>query len=90
MSPPMLLAPHLSVGHRPPEVDLNDSHGSGCEAMRDRLGLSERFYRCAACGMVLDRDLNAARNLACWAEQQLPGRCSQLPIPGQSGAGAAC
>ena len=25
--------------------------------------LSERVYRCDRCGMVLDRDLNAARNL---------------------------
>jgi len=32
--------------------------------MRDRLRLSERVYRCAGCGLVLDRDLNAARNLA--------------------------
>jgi hypothetical protein len=31
---------------------------------RDRLDLSERVYQCEGCGLVMDRDLNAARNLA--------------------------
>ena len=36
---------------------------SGCGAVKAKLSLSERAYRCGACGLVLDRDLNAARNL---------------------------
>jgi transposase len=37
---------------------------SGCGAVKTKLALSERTYRCGSCGLVLDRDLNAARNLA--------------------------
>ncbi|MGW4352431.1 IS607 family element RNA-guided endonuclease TnpB [Nocardia sp. NPDC004582] len=36
---------------------------SGCGA-RTKLPLSERTYRCHPCGLVIDRDLNAAINLA--------------------------
>ena len=36
---------------------------SACGAVKEHLALSERTYRCDACGAVLDRDLNAARNL---------------------------
>ena len=37
---------------------------SGCGSMpRDKLGLDQRMYHCYACGMVLDRDLNAAVNI---------------------------
>ena len=32
--------------------------------MEAKLPLSERQYDCECCGMVLDRDVNAARNLA--------------------------
>ena len=37
---------------------------SGCGTVKTKLALSEREYDCEACGLVLDRDLNAARNLA--------------------------
>ncbi len=37
---------------------------SCCGAVRERLPLWERVFRCEACGLVLDRDENAARNLA--------------------------
>jgi putative transposase len=40
---------------------------SGCGMARVKLGLSERMYVCTACGLVLDRDHNAARNLAALA-----------------------
>jgi hypothetical protein len=30
--------------------------------------LTERVFRCDACGLVMDRDRNAAANLAAWAE----------------------
>jgi putative transposase len=36
---------------------------SGCGAVKTKLSLSERRYRCSDCGLVLDRDVNAARNL---------------------------
>ncbi len=39
---------------------------SACGVVKAKLHLSERVFRCEdpACGLVLDRDLNAARNLA--------------------------
>ena len=37
---------------------------SRCGHVKAKLPLSEREYRCEHCGIVLDRDLNAARNLA--------------------------
>lgn len=37
---------------------------SGCGAVKAKLRLSERMFRCDQCGLVLDRDLNAALNLA--------------------------
>jgi putative transposase len=36
---------------------------SGCGAVKAKLALSERAYRCHACSLVTDRDVNAARNL---------------------------
>ncbi|MCY0884470.1 MAG: IS607 family element RNA-guided endonuclease TnpB, partial [Firmicutes bacterium] len=40
---------------------------SGCGAVKDPLPLGERTFRCDACGLVLDRDANAGRNLAALA-----------------------
>lgn len=37
---------------------------SGCGAVKAKLRLSEREYVCEHCGLVLDRDVNAAINLA--------------------------
>jgi putative transposase len=37
---------------------------SGCGTAKAKLALSERTYVCVACGLVLDRDHNAALNLA--------------------------
>jgi putative transposase len=37
---------------------------SGCGWVKAKLILAERTFCCGACGLVLDRDLNAARNLA--------------------------
>ena len=36
----------------------------GCGNKKDVLKLSERVYRCEVCGLSIDRDLNAAKNLA--------------------------
>ena len=40
---------------------------SGCGAVKAKLALSERVYHCQACRLVMDRDRNAARNLAALA-----------------------
>jgi putative transposase len=37
---------------------------SGCGMVKAKLSLAERTFRCQACGLVIDRDVNAARNLA--------------------------
>jgi putative transposase len=37
---------------------------SECGAVKTKLALSEREYGCTACGTILDRDVNAAVNLA--------------------------
>ena len=42
---------------------------SGCQAVKTKLPLSERTYRCEHCGLVIDRDLNAARNLKALADR---------------------
>ena len=36
---------------------------SGCGSIKNDLKLSDRKYRCEACGLVLDRDYNASVNL---------------------------
>lgn len=36
---------------------------SSCGEKKDDLRLNQRTFRCDSCGLVLDRDLNAARNL---------------------------
>lgn len=46
---------------------------SGCGAVKTKLLLSERTYVCIACGLVLDRDENAALNLAKYGEQVIAG-----------------
>lgn len=43
---------------------------SECGAVRSVLKLSERTFVCSECGFILDRDLNAARNLAALSEGQ--------------------
>ncbi|PWW65859.1 IS607 family element RNA-guided endonuclease TnpB [Actinokineospora spheciospongiae] len=40
---------------------------SGCGAAKAKLALSERTHACVECGIVLDRDVNAAINLAALA-----------------------
>lgn len=49
---------------------------SGCGAVKADLSLSERTYACTACGLVLDRDVNAAVNLARYTP---PGNANASP-----------
>ena len=42
---------------------------SACGTVKTKLALSERTYHCQSCGLILDRDLNAARNLAALAAE---------------------
>lgn len=37
---------------------------SGCNNKKEDLKLSDRIYKCNKCGLIIDRDLNAAINLA--------------------------
>jgi len=52
---------------------------SGCGAVKAKLPLSERTYACASCGMVADRDLNAALNLAEYGNRQIAGSGPEIP-----------
>jgi putative transposase len=52
---------------------------SDCGAVKTKLRLSDRVYTCGQCGFTLDRDLNAAHNLAAlvsshswWATENEP------------------
>ncbi|MFJ4208697.1 RNA-guided endonuclease InsQ/TnpB family protein [Paenarthrobacter sp. NPDC089675] len=42
---------------------------SRCGHPRASLALGERTYRCGDCGLIIDRDLNAAVNLAAWVQK---------------------
>jgi putative transposase len=48
---------------------------SGCGAKNDALKLSDRIWTCASCGTSHDRDVNAARNLARYAESSPASAC---------------
>jgi putative transposase len=66
---------------------------SRCGLVKQRIGLAERVFCCDGCGLVMDRDRNAAANLAAWAEQhhfQAPDRQAGgrvINAPGGEGAG---
>jgi putative transposase len=54
---------------------------SGCGEVRQDLDLSTRSYSCEVCGLALDRDLNAAINLARWQPKE-PSEATLLnPTP---------
>ena len=66
---------------------------SKCGRVKAKLSLSERVYRCDACGLVMDRDLNAAVNIkvagsapetinahrGTRSRSNQPGRATQVP-----------
>ncbi|MGI8903518.1 MAG: zinc ribbon domain-containing protein [Solirubrobacteraceae bacterium] len=55
-----------------PTVFPSSKTCSGCRAVKAKLLLRERTYRCEHCGLTIDRDLNAAVNLAALTETVLP------------------
>ncbi len=50
---------------------------SACGAVRAKLTLAQREFVCENCGARLDRDLNAARNLAALADQASEPSCGR-------------
>lgn len=44
---------------------------SRCGTVKTKLPLAVRTYTCDSCDLVLDRDINAAANLAAWGERHL-------------------
>lgn len=66
---------------------------SRCGWVKPKLGLAERTYRCDECGLVIDRDVNAARNIAALAavpteSGDAKARGGPTPEPLHSGDGA--
>jgi transposase len=55
--------------------------------VKTKLDLPVRTYICTECGLVLDRDLNAARNLAVLGEAMV-ARSGLETINGRGGVGA--
>lgn len=50
-----------------PRFEPSSKPCSSCGAVKTKLRLSQRVFLCEECGFKLDRDLNAARNLAAYA-----------------------
>ena len=59
---------------------------SACGVVKATLGLGERTFRCEACGMVKDRDVNAACNLKGLAASSAVDACGgdARPVRGRS------
>jgi putative transposase len=57
---------------------------SACGTAKAKLSLSARVFACDDCGLVIDRDLNAARNLAALVKLVSPGvaRRPKTPVEG--------
>jgi len=63
---------------------------SACGALKAVLPLDVRMFRCQMCGLVIDRDLNAARNLARLAEGRAgPVAASSAETQNACGEGGA-
>jgi putative transposase len=62
----------------PPAYTTQDCSGCG---ERVRKSLSVRTHVCTNCGLILDRDLNAARNIH-WRGQRLRGVAAVAGMPG--------
>jgi len=51
---------------------------SSCGHVKDEMPLSERTYECESCGLVLDRDLNAALNLVAVSSTETLNACEDM------------
>ena len=60
---------------------------SGCGSVKAKLTLAERVYQCDACGLVMGRDVNAARNLLSLAASGAD-RVNACGAAGRPGLGA--
>ena len=65
---------------------------STCGSVKDAFPLSMRQFICDRCGLAIDRDLNAARNLAQWPDvagsaSETKNACRENVRPGRSQAG---
>lgn len=56
---------------------------SNCKSVKTSLALSERTYKCGSCGLEIDRDLNAAKNLCTLGFRETNAR-------GPEGSGFGC
>lgn len=54
---------------------------SGCGTVKDSTPLSMRTYQCPACGLVLDRDFNAARNILAAGRAERENACGARVSP---------
>jgi putative transposase len=54
---------------------------SACGTVKAKLLLSVRVYQCESCGIRIDRDLNAARNLAALVNAVVAGSGSETETP---------
>ena len=59
---------------------------SACGMVKDAMPLSERTYCCDGCGLVIDRDVNAARNLLSLSSASSARfqACGDLPLGGSA------
>jgi IS605 OrfB family transposase len=60
---------------------------STCMAVKTKLSLGEREYNCSTCGLTVDRDVNAATNLAWYGERTLREQylAGGSPVTGRGG-----
>ncbi|MFH1579907.1 MAG: RNA-guided endonuclease TnpB family protein [Thermoplasmatota archaeon] len=66
---------HLTVA---PRFYPSTKRCSLCGHIRKEMPLSERTYKCKNCGLVLDRDLNAALNLVAVSSTETLNACGDL------------
>jgi len=66
---------HLTVA---PKFYPSTRRCSSCGHVKDEMPLSERTYECECCGLVLDRDLNAALNLVAVSSTETLNVCGDL------------